>query len=366
MGAEALEGPGARWFHVDAERLAAALQARGAARGRKLRDGRRRRGRGPGTAGRGEGAAARARHDGAARARFSREVRAAALVGDHPHVVTVHDAGEWDGLPFLVLELLAGSVADQLAGGRAVPDGDGAPLARSGRGGARLPPRSRARPPRRQAGEPAPRRPRQRPRRRLRRRHGRGRRRGPDGDGRGCRDAGLPRARGRARRAGDAGVRSLLPRGRRARAPRRTDGPAPRAPRRSGPEARVGGGARRRARRRRGLDRIALLPLDQLLRKPAGAYRAPAAAPVAPDRARARARCRRRGRVRGGRDAARAVVPARRRRACGARRDVRDLAVRARREHRRRRRRCEPLLQVAGRRPPAARRPLDCTAPAAS
>ena len=61
-------------------------------------------------------------HDGAARARFSREVRAAALVGDHPHVVTVHDAGEWDGLPFLVLELLAGSVADQLAGGRAVPE----------------------------------------------------------------------------------------------------------------------------------------------------------------------------------------------------------------------------------------------------
>jgi serine/threonine-protein kinase len=60
--------------------------------------------------------------DAGARARFTRETRAGALVGDHPHVVTVHDAGEWDGLPFLVLELLAGSVADRLAGGRPVPD----------------------------------------------------------------------------------------------------------------------------------------------------------------------------------------------------------------------------------------------------
>ena len=59
--------------------------------------------------------------DAGARARFAREARAAALVGDHPHVVTVHDAGEWDGLPYLVLELLAGSVADRLAAPAPVP-----------------------------------------------------------------------------------------------------------------------------------------------------------------------------------------------------------------------------------------------------
>src|SRR5262245_12932875 len=49
-----------------------------------------------------------------AQRRFAREVRTAALLGGHPHVVTVHDAGQWRGLPYLVMELLEGSVADRL------------------------------------------------------------------------------------------------------------------------------------------------------------------------------------------------------------------------------------------------------------
>ena len=44
--------------------------------------------------------------DRAARQRFGREAQTAALVGTHPHVATVHDAGEWRGRPYLVLELL--------------------------------------------------------------------------------------------------------------------------------------------------------------------------------------------------------------------------------------------------------------------
>jgi hypothetical protein len=53
------------------------------------------------------------RRDPAAHARFAREVRAGALLGTHPFVVTLHDAGEWGGRPFLVMELLAGSVAER-------------------------------------------------------------------------------------------------------------------------------------------------------------------------------------------------------------------------------------------------------------
>jgi eukaryotic-like serine/threonine-protein kinase len=44
--------------------------------------------------------------DPAARLRFERELRTTALLGTHPHVVTVHDAGDWRGRPYLVLELL--------------------------------------------------------------------------------------------------------------------------------------------------------------------------------------------------------------------------------------------------------------------
>jgi len=55
--------------------------------------------------------------DVTSRLRFEREVLTAAALGDHPHVVTVHDAGEWRGRPYLVMELLAGSVAERLRSG---------------------------------------------------------------------------------------------------------------------------------------------------------------------------------------------------------------------------------------------------------
>jgi serine/threonine-protein kinase len=59
--------------------------------------------------------------DETARRRFGREVRTAALLGTHPHIVTIHDAGEWNGRPYLVMELLVGSVADRLQASEPVP-----------------------------------------------------------------------------------------------------------------------------------------------------------------------------------------------------------------------------------------------------
>ena len=43
------------------------------------------------------------------RDRFIRESRLAARLRKHPSVVTVHDAGEWDGLLFLVMDYIEGS-----------------------------------------------------------------------------------------------------------------------------------------------------------------------------------------------------------------------------------------------------------------
>src|SRR3954470_11035008 len=51
--------------------------------------------------------------DPSAHARFAREVHVGALLGSHPFVVTLHDAGEWAGRPYLVMELLEGSVAER-------------------------------------------------------------------------------------------------------------------------------------------------------------------------------------------------------------------------------------------------------------
>ena len=52
------------------------------------------------------------------RGRFEREATLAGSLSGHPHVVTVHDAGEWDGRPYIVMELAGrGSVADRLQDG---------------------------------------------------------------------------------------------------------------------------------------------------------------------------------------------------------------------------------------------------------
>jgi serine/threonine-protein kinase len=51
------------------------------------------------------------------RRRFEDEARAAARL-NHPSVVQVFDSGEWEGQPFLVMELLSGrTFADEMAGG---------------------------------------------------------------------------------------------------------------------------------------------------------------------------------------------------------------------------------------------------------
>ncbi len=63
--------------------------------------------------------------DDAARARFTREARAAARVSDHPNVVTIYDIGETESRPpgaFIVMELLTGgTVNDRLKAGEAIP-----------------------------------------------------------------------------------------------------------------------------------------------------------------------------------------------------------------------------------------------------
>jgi hypothetical protein len=50
--------------------------------------------------------------DRAARMRFLREGRAAAAV-EHPHVMTIHQVGEQDGLPFIVMQRLEGQTLGQ-------------------------------------------------------------------------------------------------------------------------------------------------------------------------------------------------------------------------------------------------------------
>jgi class 3 adenylate cyclase/tetratricopeptide (TPR) repeat protein len=53
--------------------------------------------------------------DDTGRHRITREARAMARLGDHPHIVTVFDVGEDDGTPYIVAELMpGGSVADVL------------------------------------------------------------------------------------------------------------------------------------------------------------------------------------------------------------------------------------------------------------
>jgi hypothetical protein len=53
--------------------------------------------------------------DAVARERFAREAALAGRLGSHPHVVTAHEAGQWDQRPYVVFEYLPnGSLADRL------------------------------------------------------------------------------------------------------------------------------------------------------------------------------------------------------------------------------------------------------------
>ena len=59
--------------------------------------------------------------DDTGRHRITREARAMARLGDHPHIVTVFDVGEDDGTPYIVSEYMSGgSVAELLT---AQPEG---------------------------------------------------------------------------------------------------------------------------------------------------------------------------------------------------------------------------------------------------
>src|SRR6266511_310346 len=57
------------------------------------------------------------------RRRFKREATAAARLSGEPHVVTIFDVGEWEGRPFIVMELVeGGTLADRLAAGPVPPE----------------------------------------------------------------------------------------------------------------------------------------------------------------------------------------------------------------------------------------------------
>ena len=52
--------------------------------------------------------------DDASRARVTREARAMGRLGDHPNVLPIHDLGEENGQPYLILPLMAGGDLDHL------------------------------------------------------------------------------------------------------------------------------------------------------------------------------------------------------------------------------------------------------------
>jgi len=52
--------------------------------------------------------------DEAARARITREARAMGRLGDHPHIMPIHDLGQHEGQPFMVLPVMPGGDVEGL------------------------------------------------------------------------------------------------------------------------------------------------------------------------------------------------------------------------------------------------------------